>query len=346
MTFTLLMTCVGGELAPQMIRMLKDSTRHRVRVVGVDTRADAAGRHFADHFVVVPRGDAPGYVDVIAGLVARHGVDLVLPTSDEEAMALARGRDRIEKDGCRLACTDTATLEIVNDKAACYRKLAELGIAVPRWREVHDMDGLRAAVAAFEALGTDFVVKPTALRGGRGVCVVTRSVTGVQSISGGRELHMDPASFRASHLDGFADVLPAIVMDRLVDPVHDLDMLAWKGRALRVVPRRRVDSVLPNEGHTIVDNPDLLELGRRLIEGLGLSWLYDCDIMYDCEGRPMILEINPRPSGSVAATIAAGVPLLDDMISLCKGEPLPEVASPAGRVVVPYKTFLRMEPTR
>lgn len=344
MSFTLLMTCVGGELAPQMIRMLKDG-RHQVSVVGVDSRADAAGRHFADHFAVVPPGDSPGYVDAIAALVARHGVDLVLPTSDEEALTLARARDRIEQGGCRLACTDVDTLEIVNDKARCYRRLTELGIIVPRWREATDMESLRAAVAEFEADGRDFVVKPSSLRGGRGVCVISRALTGVVAVSGGRELHMDPASFRTQHLDEFADMLPAMVMDRLMEPVHDLDMLAWNGEPLRVVPRRRVDSAAPNEGHTIVGDAALVELGEKLIRGLRLSWLYDCDIMPDSEGRPMVLEINPRPSGSVAATIAAGVPLLDDLVSLCKGEPVPPLAVPVGRVVIPYKTFLKLEPT-
>ena len=122
-----------------------------------------------------------------------------------------------------------------------------------------------------------------------------------------------------------------------MEPVFDIDMLAWQGAPIRVVPRRRVDSALPNEGHTIVGNNDLIELGSRLVEGLGLSWLYDCDVMYDSRSKPCILEINPRPSGSMAVTVAAGVPLIDDVISLAKGETIPDVAIPVDRVVVPYK---------
>ena len=35
MTFTLLLTCVGGELSPQVIRSVKASRRHDVKVIGL-----------------------------------------------------------------------------------------------------------------------------------------------------------------------------------------------------------------------------------------------------------------------------------------------------------------------
>ena len=108
---------------------------------------------------------------------------------------------------------------------------------------------------------------------------------------------------------------------------------------MRVVARRRIDSAVPNEGHTLVDAPELQQLGEQLIKGFNLSWLYDCDVMYDRQGNPCVLEINPRQSGSVVVSIAAGVPLLEDVVSLAKGEPLPEVDVPLGSRVVPYKSL-------
>ncbi|MCH8815936.1 MAG: hypothetical protein IH957_12765, partial [Chloroflexi bacterium] len=98
MSFTLLLTCVGGELAPQVIRYLKSSRRHDVKVIGVDADENAAGRHFADAFAVVPRGTDPQYVEAIAELAAKHGADLVLPTSDEEALAMSQSRDALERE--------------------------------------------------------------------------------------------------------------------------------------------------------------------------------------------------------------------------------------------------------
>ncbi len=339
MSFTLLLTCVGGELSPQVIRYLKSSRRHDVKVIGVDADENAAGRHFVDAFAVVPLGTDPHYVEAIAELAAKYAADLVLPTSDEEALALSQSRGALEREGCRVACADAETLRIVANKATCYERLAELGIPVPEWELADDLNALGEAVDALYARRGGAVVKPAGGRGGRGVCVIRPDAAGARPGESGREIHMNLDSFHRDYLPGFAAMLPAVVMQRLEEPVHDIDMLAWNGKPIRVVPRRRVDSALPNEGHTIVGNDDLIDLGRRLIEGFGLTWLYDCDVMYDASGTPGILEVNPRPSGSIATTIASGVPLFDDLISLAKGEPVPDVPLPVGRVVVPFKSL-------
>ena len=86
-------------------------------------------------------------------------------------------------------------------------------------------------------------------------------------------------------------------MSKLKEPVYDLDMLDWKGRTLRVIPRKQFNSAVPNDGHIIVKDHNLIELGKKIISKFKLSWLYDCDIMYDQNNIPQILEINPRPSG-------------------------------------------------
>jgi carbamoylphosphate synthase large subunit len=339
MSFTVLLTCVGGELSPQVIQLLKSSVRHDVKVIGVDAKDNATGRYFVDSFATVPNGNDPSYTEQVAELVSMHNVDLVLPTSDEEAVVLAHNRTLIENQGCQLACTSADVLGVIANKATAYERFAELGLPVPLWRRTDSLDQISPAIDEIVEITGQAVVKPAGERGGRGVFVVRNDLVGAHPIDGGREIHLDAATFKSDYLQSFEPFLPAMVMERLKDPVYDVDMLAWKGEAHRVVARRRVDSALPNAGHTFVENAELVDLGETLIEKLELSWLYDCDVMYDHKGRPGILEINPRPSGSVATTIVAGVPLLDDMVSLAKGEPLPEIESPAGKVVVPWQAL-------
>jgi carbamoyl-phosphate synthase large subunit len=344
MSFNFLITCAGGELAPEVIRLLKSSTRHDVKVFGVDTQEKAIGRYFADEFSIVPHGAATGYTDAITELVDRHNIDLVLPSSDEEAVTLSKERKKIEDLGCQLACSSGSTLEILSDKGNCYKHLASFGMRTPVWLPASNVEELDAAVDQLLAQVGEIVVKPAAQRGGRGVCVIRQDLTGAHPYDGGREIHMDLKTFKDEYLAGYADMMPTMAMERLVDPVYDIDMLAWKGKPIRVVPRRRVNSGVPNDGHTIVRDESLIELGTALIKNLDLSWLYDCDVMMDSNGRPAILEINPRPSGSVATTVVAGVPLLDDLISLAKYEPLPDVDIPFGQIVIPSKTLTAISP--
>jgi carbamoylphosphate synthase large subunit len=334
---TILLTCVGGELAPQMIGQLRTSTRHPgLRVVGVDGRADAVGRHMVDVFSQVPLGNAPGYIEAILEIVEKNRIELLIPTSDEEAVTLASERDRLQAAGCTLACAESTTLQQLTDKSKTYQRMAQLGLPVPEWQYASTKDQLVSVVQSMIAAHGDVVVKPVVERGSRGVCVIT--TRNAQGDSRARERHMSLPHFLDETLPGYGAHLPAMVMPRLLEPVHDLDMLAWNGRAIRIIPRRRVSSSLPNEGHIIKNMPALIELGEKLIAGFNLSWLYDCDIMFDSEGTPWVLEINPRQSGSVAATVAAGVPLLDDLVSLAKGDEPPAIEIPWDTVVVPFKS--------
>jgi len=132
--------------------------------------------------------------------------------------------------------------------------------------------------------------------------------------------------------------LPAMVMERLFPPAYDIDVLAQDGEPLRVMPRRRLNPAgVPFTGGVLApDNEPLIALARSVTRALSISWLYDYDVMTDAQGRPMVIEVNPRPSGSIAAAILAGVPFYDDLISLAKGEPLPNIAMPEPVAVVPF----------
>jgi carbamoylphosphate synthase large subunit len=332
----IMVTCAGGALAPLNIKLMKQGGRHRVFVLAVDQRADAAGRYFADAFAVVPAGDAGGYVEAVAALVEAHGIELVLPWSDEEALALAGARDALAAKGATLACAPLETLKLMTDKAATYRKLTEAGLTMPDWVLVETESALAAAVDRFEAQG-DFVVKPVKARGNRGTVVVRRDAEGAAPYAGSREWHADPASFRRELLTEVGHNLPALVMARLHPPAYDIDILAWKGKLPRAMPRRRLNPAgVPFTGGVLTPRDDLMALARKVTALLDLSWLYDYDLMTDAEGRPVVIEINPRPSGSIAASILAGVPFYDDLISLAKGEALPELTLPGEVAVVPY----------
>lgn len=337
MTFRILVTCAGGGLLPQAIQYLREHSRHgRVYVVAVDSEPQATGRHLADVFESVPGGSEPDYAVRLAEVAERHSVDLVVPWSDEEALALASSRSLIERNGRKLACADLATLETLNDKIATYKVLERAALPVPRWRRAETVAELEEAVEHLLATGLEIAVKPAVSRGGRDVSVIRPDVRGASQYGGGREVHMDAGSFRRDYLARYADLMPVIVMERLYEPTFDLDMLARDGELLRSVVRRRINSAVPNDGHIIEERVDLYDLAPKIVSTFGLTWLYDCDIMLNREGAPRILEINPRPSGSAAVAVAAGVPLLDDLISLALGETLPGLGIPYGRKIAPY----------
>jgi predicted ATP-grasp superfamily ATP-dependent carboligase len=335
---TVMLTSSGGEMVPSLIHQLKQSTEHDIRVLAIDAGSGGVSRHMADEFWTVPFGDDPGYADAVLQILRETDVDLLVPCSDEEALSLSSRRGAISDTGCQLACVDHGTLEVFSDKARCYAALAENGIGAPVWQRADDRSSLVLSVGEIVERTGACVVKPARGRGGRDVFVVDSEADEID----GREQHLSREGFMRL-CDSATDFpFPLIVMERLAEPVFDVDMLAWEGRPIHVVPRRRVNSQLPNEGHLFVEAPELRELGERLIEVFALSWLYDCDVMYDRDSKPQVLEINPRPSGSAAVTVAAGVPLFENLVALAKGEaPMPG-RDVSGTSVLPYKSLLRV----
>ncbi len=331
----MLVTAAGGMLAPLNIRLLREGRRHDVWVLAVDHRVDAVGRYFANEFAQVPAGVDAGYSAAVLELVTKHKIDLVLPWSDEEALSLAADRAGIEAVGSRLACAPLATLRKMSDKAETYDLLARGGIEMPAWALVDNADTLVATTEKFASQHGEFAVKPVTARGNRGTVVVRRDVKGAHPFMGSRELHMDFDTYRRDHLA--STPFPALVMERLFSPAYDIDVLAQDGRVLRAMPRRRLNPAgIPFAGGVLTPTKPLLDLADRITHLLNLSWLYDYDLMTNASGVPVPIEINPRPSGSIAAAILAGVPFYDDLISLVRGEPLPEIVMPQSAAVIPY----------
>lgn len=339
MSIRIIVTAVGGTLAPLNIRLLKQARHGEVWVLGVDTRADAIGRYFADAFAVVPRGDKAGYADAILALVAKHKINLILPLSDEEALALAANRARFDAAGATLACAPLETLQLMSDKFATYELLAKSGIAMPAYVLVNSPTALASAVDRFAKEFGEFAVKPVTARGNRGTVVVRKDVQGAHPYMGSRELHMDFDTFRREHLQAMP--APAIVMERLFAPAYDIDVLARDGQMLRAMPRKRINPAgAPFAGSTLTPSRPLLELAERITAVLKLSWLYDYDIMTSAAGDPVAIEINPRSSGSIAAAILAGEPFYDDLFALALGEPLSSRRVTTETTVLPFMDCL------
>jgi len=113
-----------------------------------------------------------------------------------------------------------------------------------------------------------------------------------------------------------------MVMPSLHAPVYDVDIYAVNGDVRASSVRLRTNPTgIPFEGNTLTVNPEIEEFCVEVAGVLGLDALHDMDIMSDEHGAPRLLEVNPRPSGSLVASIIAGIPLLQMAISDALGIP-------------------------
>ena len=102
----------------------------------------------------------------------QNPLDVLMPWSDEEAMALSKTRNEISKMGCVVLTSPPDVLETITDKAKTYDLLKKEGLKVPEYSLAGTSEEVRRAVIAYGYPKRTVVVKPAKGRGGRGVKIL------------------------------------------------------------------------------------------------------------------------------------------------------------------------------
>ncbi len=265
----------------------------RGKVVVTDIDASSPAVHLADRAYRVPISSDPGYVDALIEICAAEKIGLVVPTIDDELEIVANARDRFEAAGAVLACSPAETAALCNDKYRTCEHLAARGVeAAVSW-----LPG-EIPAGAPETL----FIKPRIGRGG----------VGAHLIRNRREL-----DFFLEYVDN------PVVQEFLEGPEFTIDMFCdWNGRPLSIVPRERalVRAGVIDRGRTVKD-PALLELGKRVASVIRFAG----PVNVQCRMRgkvPVVFEINPRFSGGIPLTIAAGADFPAMLVQLALGNRL------------------------
>lgn len=335
MKTTILMTCVGGTMGPDLLIHLREDPSLKPRLVGVDVSESAKGRFYVDAFYQVPWGEADNYIESVVRIVKAEHVNAILPGSDQEAFVLSKHRDLLRKAGAVVMTSPIDVLYLIKDKQATYQALEAKGIRVPDYIFVSRVDELESALSNFGYPSRSVIVKPVAGRGGRGLLVLTGENDLPPSWIGGgaRETRLDRPP-EIEDMNKWFDLGPLLVMPVLKDPAYDVDLFAIKGKAKHALVRKRINPAgIPFAGNCVIADTPIRDYCLEIAEAIGLDGIHDIDLMTDDEGRPALLEINPRMSGSAVAAHAAGFPIISAAIAEFLGIQYP-ITAPAKNIDV------------
>lgn len=194
------------------------------RLVGSDIHEHAVGFAWADIGLVSPAVIETSFVEWLCTQVAKHRVELYLPTLEPELTLFADNPEvvaRLASHGCTVALPGETSLVVSRDKWKLTELLTEhADPALIRSSLCADVTELQ------RTLGTPFLVKPRRGFGSRGVRVI-RTVDDFTDLAAGFTDHLmaqelvgsDDAEFTVAVLgDGTGAVLARIVMRRWLAP--------------------------------------------------------------------------------------------------------------------------------
>ena len=107
-----LLTSVGGLVAPRIIQTLRKSAKEddkRIFIVGTDMRKDVVGFYFVDKSYVVHPGTSEGYIQKIHEICKDENINIIIPASDEELLAISMEREKFVKQGTIPICSNSVS---------------------------------------------------------------------------------------------------------------------------------------------------------------------------------------------------------------------------------------------
>ena len=240
--------------------------------IAADPSPLAPAQYAADLRVAPPRIDDDNYIPFLQQVVAEHDVKAVVPLTDLDIEVLARSDlPAFVPDGD--IARDTF------DKYGTHETLTKLGLPSPP-----------TVLPGDEPESYPVMVKP---RWG----------------SGARSIH--PAADRRE-MEFFIDYVkePVMVQRLMGGPEFSIDLLCdLDGRCLNAIPRTMIES---RGGEsikgTVVHDPELIELGRRVGELLGVRGPCTVQAFRDPEIGLGITDVNTRFGGAFPAPMYAALP--------------------------------------
>jgi predicted ATP-grasp superfamily ATP-dependent carboligase len=242
--------------------------------------------------------DPDNYVDAVLHLLDEHPARMLVPSSDGSIKVLRTRRAEIERRTA-LALASEDALDIAVDKTRTLALAAALGIAVPHSVAVNDVTDLKAAI---KEVGFPAVVKPYQ-------SWVERDGVGTR-LSPNVVLTEREARQTVEHVlseGGRALLQPWLPGRREAVTLFYAGDHFWASMAqssYREWPVLGGASVLCE---TIPLLPDITLQSERLVRAIGLEGCSMVEFRRDRDGRPVLMEVNPRVGGSLALAIAAGV---------------------------------------
>jgi carbamoyl-phosphate synthase large subunit len=299
----------GG--APGAAGILECLNQHpSLHITVADANPGAVGRYLNDDFETIPLANDPGFIDTMLALCRKKNIHVVMPLVTRELIPLSRRLMEFELAGSKILVSPTASLEIANNKSSLYEFLQWRGIPVPVFRIIETVDQFKQAVEELGYPQLPVCFKPSVANGSRGFRIIANQADELDLLLNHKPVSTYIGLQEAVRILSSGAFPQLLVSEYLPGEEYSIDCLADHGKPVLVVPRLRKKMIngISVEGEFVKDL-SIIDYCSQIIRELQLHGNIGIQVKRSAGGAFLILEINPRVQGTIAAALGAGVNL-------------------------------------
>ena len=299
-----LVTGAGGPAGVSVIQALRRRGHH---VVAVDADPAAVGLRLADESHVVPLRTDAQYVAALLRFATVSRAQALVCTVAEEYDVLVPAAGYLEEAGLCTLMPSLAAVHCCTDKWQFHQRMLASGLPVPA-----------TALGAAEDVPGPWVVKPRFGRGSR---------------------HVATAETRGQLTSALRNVPEPLVQTRLTGREFTCDALVGPSGSLagsvarwRLATRGGISTL----GETF-EQDEVTEVVALTLKAVELTGPANVQGFVQDDGSVVVHEVNPRFSGGLPLSVAAGADLVEEYLRAVMGLPL----RPERLVARPGVTMMR-----
>lgn len=313
MKLKVMLTCVGAQVSPSVIQLIRNHPQYSISVIGVDAlpRDENLSVKFLDKYYQVPMGDDENYISVVEDIVKKNDIKLIFIGSDEEALSLAKKKEYFRNNfACEVCCSPKKVIEIASDKYQLMNKIKENGIEVA---EIYALKTIKELGLCAKKLGypqKKFIIKPRLGRGTKGFRVVSNNYDKYKSFylrdTTNISLEELEAVFRAKR----KEVSNYLVMEYLPGDKYSADVLVNKGNVVSMVIRNNWEKPKINPPTQLADiefDRDIREYATKVVKSLKFDFFVQVEMGRNYRGKPRLIETNTRLDAALPITTGLGI---------------------------------------
>lgn len=287
---TILVTGCGGDIGLGIGRILKMSGICE-KVIGCDIHDEHPGTYIFDNCEVIQRANSDDFLKTLGEILAKHSVDLVIPTSEPELRALFMKNLLDFINNVPLVLANKKALAIGFDKLKTADFLKSIGLLYP-WTKI-----------VKEGFPEQFpcIIKSRYGAGSKGVVMVDEELSKYYA--------------KKRHEDIYQEYLHPSNQEYTCGVYR-----SKKGEIRTLIIKRQLQNGITVYGK-VVNNSEVKRTLVKLAEAMELSGSINVQLILTDRG-PIIFEINPRFSSTVVFRHLLGFEDLIWSLIEKKGAPL------------------------